>query len=143
MALAAATVIDVLAARLVPIVATGGRVHTSRSWPLADADLPAWRVFVADESAERVGVDGLHVHVLTVEATAYVRGTADIDDALHALAASGLAALFAPAVPHALQLAGIDRRLEQQGESAMGAVTLRVVATFYTYPAQPETIVSA
>lgn len=143
MTLAAAQVIDALAARLVPMPATGGRVHTSRTWPLAEGDLPAWRVIAADEQAERVSTDGLHVHTLTVEAKAYARAVADLDDALHALASAGMALLFAAPAPYSLQLAGIDRATEGQGEAAVGAITLRLIATFYTYPAQPDTIVSA
>lgn len=142
MALAAAQVIDALAARLVPVAATAGRVYTSRAWPLDEASLPAWRVVAADEAAERVELGGIHRHVLDVEATAVTRVTADLDDALHALASAGLAALFAGLPPYDLAATGITRAITQEGEAAVGAITLRLQATFYVNPAAPDTIIS-
>lgn len=140
MALAAAQVIDALAARLAPLAATGGRVYTSRGWPL-DV-LPAWRVVAADEAVAPDTVEPINRHELDVEATAYTRATADLDDALHALAAGGLALLFAPTVPYGLRLAGISRQVQSDGEASVGAVTLRLSTTFWVDPAAPETIYS-
>jgi len=142
MALAAAQVIDALAARLVPLAATGGRVHTSRAWPLAESGLPAWRVTAADEVVEPASIDGINTHRLDVDAVATVRATADLDDAMHALAAGGLPLLFATPVPYGLQLIGIGRELSTEGEAAVGRITLRLQALFFVAPAQPETILS-
>ena len=142
MALAAAQAIDALAARLVPMPATAGRVYTSRAWPLDEASLPAWRITAADELLERVDLNGAHRHTLDVEATAYARVTADLDDALHALAATGLGLLFAAPVPYDLTATGITRAITQQGEAAVGAITLRLQATYYANPAAPETLLS-
>lgn len=143
MALAAAQVIDALAARLVPLVATGGRVYASRLWPLAEADLPAWRVTAADEQIERVALSGVSVHRLEVVAAAHVRAVADVDDSMHALAESGLALLFAAPAPYDLQLVGIDRDIVKDGEASVGRISLRMQAAFYTDPAQPGTILSS
>lgn len=143
MPLAAAQVIDALAARLVPVAATAGRVYASRAWPLDEASLPAWRVVAADEVAERVDLGGLHLHRLEVDATAYTRVVTDLDDALHALASAGLAVLFAGPVPYDLACTGIGRAITQEGEAAVGAITLRLVATYYLNPAQPETLLSS
>lgn len=142
MPLAAAKIIDALAARLVPIVASAGRVYASRAWPLDEASLPAWRVVAADEVAERVSLDGLHLHRLDIEATAYTRVVANLDDALHALASAGLAVLFAGPVPYDLVCTGIGRAITQEGEASVGAITLRLQATFYANPAAPDTIQS-
>lgn len=142
MPLAAAQVIDALAARLVPMPATAGRVYTSRAWPLDEASLPAWRVVAADEVAERVGLDGIHLHRLDIEATAFTRVTANLEDALHALASAGLALLFAGTVPYDLVATGITRAITQEGEAAVGAITLRLQATYYVNPAAPDTIIS-
>lgn len=142
MALAAAQVVDALAARLVPLAATGGRVHTSRAWPLAESDLPAWRVTATDEQVERAQLQGVGVHRLEVTAAGYVRAVADVDDAMHALAEGGLALLFAAPAPYGLQLVGIDRELTTEGEASMGRIALRMQAMFYTNPAQPGTILS-
>ena len=142
MALAAAQVIDALAARLVPLAATGGRVYTSRLWPLDEASLPAWKITAADEVAERSSIDGINAHRLDIDATAYVRATADADDAMHALAAGALPLLFAVPVPYDLQLLGIGREVSNDGEAATGRITLRLQALFYVQPALPETILS-
>lgn len=140
MALAAAQAIDTLAARLVPMAATGGRVYTSRAWPLDEASLPAWRVTASDEQLERVDLNGLHRHTLEIEATAFARVAADLDDALHALASAGLALLFAGAVPYDLNATAINRAITQQGEASVGSITLELSATYYTNPASPETM---
>ena len=142
MALAAAQVIDALAARLVPLAATGGRVYTSRLWPLAEADLPAWRITAADEVVERSTVDGIDAHRLDVDVQGYVRATADVDDAMHGLAVGALPLLFATPVPHGLQVLGIGRDITTEGEASTGRITLRLQALFYTQPALPETILS-
>lgn len=143
MALAAAQVVDALAARLVPMAATAGRVYTSRTYPLTEADLPAWRVTAGDESCERSSMDGINLHNLEVLAACSARATANLDDTLHALASSGLQLLFAGPVPYALQLDGIERDLSTDAEAAVGVITLRLRALFYAAPAAPDTILSA
>lgn len=140
MALAAAQVIDALAARLVPMTATAGRVYTSRAWPLVT--LPAWRVTAEDEAVEEATTEPWNRHDLSINASAVARAVDDLDDTLHALAASGLALLFAPAAPYGLQLAGITRQLSTDGEAAVGVLTLRLRCFFFADPAAPETILS-
>lgn len=139
MALAAAQVIDALAARLSPLAATGGRVYTSRAWPLDT--LPAWRVTAEAEDISPPAVGNEHQHDLAINATAYARAVSDLDDTLHALAAGGLPLLFADPLPYGLRLAGIDRQMAQEGEAAVGAITLRLRALFFTDPAAPETLI--
>lgn len=140
MTLAAATVVDALASRLAPMPATGGRVYTSRAWPLAEADLPAWRVTAEDEQVTPESLDGVNTHSLVVSARAYARAAADLDDTLHALAASGLAILFAGTPPYSLQLDSIERQLATEGEAAVGVITLNTRATYFVAPSAPETI---
>lgn len=142
MALAAAQVVDAIAALLVPMPATGGRVYTSRTWPLAEADLPAWRVTAEEEIVERADVSGLNQHSLVVRAGAVARATANLDDALHALAAAGLTLLFAGTPPHDLQLQRIDREMSTEGEAAVGTIALDLRAIYFVNPAAPETIYS-
>jgi hypothetical protein len=140
MALAAAQVIDALAARLVPMTATGGRVYTSRAWPLAEADLPAWRVTAEDETVTPAMVEPINLHTLRVAARCIAMATADLDDVLHALAASGLALLFAGTVPYGLVLDGIRRQLATENEAKVGVITLDLTFSFYVAPETPETI---
>jgi hypothetical protein len=60
---------------------------------------------------------------------------------MHALAATGLALLFA-APPYGLELVGITRRLTTEGEASVGAITLRLLCRYWVNPATPETIYS-
>jgi hypothetical protein len=144
MALAAAQVIDALAARISGATSAGTRVFTSRAWPIGEDDLPAWRVTAASESIAGVALgDYIHEHHLEVEARAYVRAVANLDDAMHALAEAALPALFAPPVPYALEHAGIDRELTAEGEAAVGVITLRLRASYFTRPTAPQTILSS
>lgn len=143
MALAAAQVVDAVAALLVPMVATGGRVYTSRAWPLAESDLPAWRVTAQDESVQMVDIsEHLQQHDLAIRCECVTRATDDLDDVLHDLAAAGLTLLFAPTPPYGLNCTRIGRSLQGSDEAAMGAVTLDLAALFFTEPAAPETIIS-
>lgn len=144
MALAAAQVVDALAALIASQsnLGTGG-VKTSRAWPWAEADLPACRAFAADEAVEPVDLGGaLNQHTLGVDVEYTARAVADLDDTLHALAASGLALLFAGNPPYALTLTGIERELANEGEASVGRITLKLQTTFMAAPSAPETITS-
>lgn len=141
MPLAAAQVIDTIAARLVPVALSGGRVFTSRTWPITEAELPAWRVVAEDETAVRQYVgQTINDHTLAVSCTGYVRAVADLDDAMHALAAAGMTALFADPAPYDLQLDSINRSMSTEGEAAVGVITVNVTARFAADQAAPETL---
>ena len=137
MTLAAAQVVDAVAARLVNATTAGARVYTSRLWPLTEADLPAWLVTPADES---VDTQMLEDHALAVDAAAHVRANADIDDAMHALAEAGLTALFAQPSIYQMRLEAITREVAQRGEQSVGVVRLRLSTRFSTAPGAPGTI---
>jgi hypothetical protein len=141
MALCAAQIIDAFAGRL---ATTGRPVFTSRLWPLAESDLPAWRVTGEAEDINRDGfTDGIHEHRLTLQFKAFARATSDIDDVLHALAATGLAAIFALPLPYDLALVSLDRAtgVEAVGESSMSSIALVTIATFYARPQSPQTFI--
>ena len=141
MALAAAQVVDAVQALLAPVSLTGGRVYTSRLWPLSEGELPAGRVYAADEEIESQDIHGhLQQHTLSIEAKGYARATDDLDDRLNEIAAAWLTALFAGTPPNYLRSTGIDRDVTNEGEAAVGVVTLRLQAQFFTQPSAPETI---
>ena len=138
MALASAQVIDAQAALLAS--AYPGKVFTSRLWPITGADVPCWRVVAFDETVTVSMLPGTNEHLLGITFTGYVRATADVDDAMHALAAGGLAALF-PATPvYGLQLNAIERQIVNEGEASLGSITLRCTAQFFVTPQTPEVI---
>lgn len=140
MALAAAQVVDALAALVNAQAAVAGRVKTSRTWPWAEDQLPAVRVFVSDEVAEQVTLEGIHAHRAAVDVQYTARATADLDDTLHALAAGGLALLFAGTPLYGLSLSGIARETTTEGEAAVGRITLQLQTLFHVAPSAPETI---
>lgn len=142
MALAAAQVVDALAARLSPVSLSGGRVFTSRLHPLTEAELPAWRVTAEAEDVEGSMAEGVNRHTLLVDCAGYVRATSNVDDAMHDLAAAGMTALFALPVAYGSQLQGIERELVTEGEADCAVIRLRVATQFYVRPEAPETIVT-
>ena len=150
MTLAAAQVIDAVAALVSSVTGMAGRVHTSRTWPLSLAELPAWRVVAADEEVETLGVNfpAQQQHDLTIAAQAHLRATASLDDALHAMAEAALAKLFATAATArlsplncAMSLAGIKREVIEEGEAALGRITLLLRVRFLTFSNAPGVIV--
>ena len=99
------------------------------------------RVFANDEQVEQLTLDGsINRHTLAISAQYATRAVSDVDDAMHSLAAAGLALLFAGSPPHNLQLTQIEREMATEGEAAVGAITLQLQAIFHVAPAAPETI---
>jgi hypothetical protein len=163
MTLAAAQVIDAVAARITGLALAGTKVYTSRAWPLAESGLPAWRVYAPDEDVEPVTVhpNQLSAHTLQLELHGLTRVVADLDDALHALAEEALTAVFRlvppddPAnpgtpLPDALDailsklqvsLRRIERNFSTEGEAAVGRVVITLRINFRTRASAPGTLV--
>lgn len=153
MALASAQVVDAVAARISGLALAGTRVYTSRVHPLVNsaATLPAWKVLAADEDVEptTVHAPALLKHHLQIELQGYARAVDNLDDALHALAAQALTALFnTPGAPDALSamttvvlsLRRIERAMAAEGEAVLGLITVTLRAVFHTRSNAPETI---
>lgn len=150
MTLAAAKVIDAVAGLIAGVTGMSGKVHTSRTWALAEADLPAWRVTAADEEVDTTGVHfpAQELHALTVAAQGYARAVTNLDDALHGMAELALAALFVSAATTrlsplncAMSLTGIQRDMVTENEAALGRITLLLRVRFMTFNNAPATIV--
>ena len=138
MALAAAQRVDEVAAGL---AGTATTITTDRFYPFAEADLPAWLVYVDTEDVSSAALDGLEEHIAIINAEGIARAVTNVDDAMNNLAAAGLTALNA-AQPNRYLLQGIDREPTQTNEAATAKVTLRLATRFYVQPAAPEVIVS-
>lgn len=145
--LAAAQAVDAVASLITS--ANVGAAYTSRAWPLAESDLPAWRVIADDEEIDETGISfpAKQQHDLTVIAQGHARATADLDDALNGMAAAALAKLFETrAAAHlsplncSMQLKRIEREIVSEGEAAMGRVSLSLLVRFITASNAPETI---
>jgi DNA-binding phage protein len=153
MTLAAAQVIDAVAARITGLALAGTKVHTSRAWPLAESGLPAWRVYAPDEDVEpqTVHPNMYQGHNLQVELHGLTKVTRDLDDALHALAEEALTALFDLTPPAdaltsiasklQISLRRIERNFSTEGEAAVGRVVLTLRINFRTRASAPGTLV--
>lgn len=142
MTLAAAQVIDALAGFLVPVSLTGGRVITDRMTPIADDQLPAWRVIAGDETVEPQTLDGVERHTLEVDLRGIARAAVGLDDALSALAAAGLTAVHGGSIAKVnISTIGIGRGMATENESAVGVITVRLQAIFFVIETAPEVIV--
>jgi hypothetical protein len=143
MALAALQVVDALIARLMPMPATGARIFDSRTVTLNESDLPCWRITAEDEPVEPAAINGADQHDLEVHASVYCRDTLTLDRELSALAASGLALLFADPRAFGLRHVNTLRSVVDVGEASAGRYTLVLRATFFVNPAQPELLLSS
>ena len=150
MTLAAAKVIDAVTGLIAGVTGMSGKVHTSRTWPLAESDLPAWRVTAADEDVDTIGAHfpAQEQHDLTVAAQGYARALANLDDVLHGMAELALAALFVSAATTrlsplncAMSLSGIKRDMVTENEATLGCITLLLRVRFLTFNNAPQTIV--
>ena len=153
MTLAAAQVVSAIATRITGLASAGARVYTSRAWPLAEADLPAWRVVAADElvDPQTVHPNALQAHDLSVELRGHATAVDNLDATLHSLAAEALTALFDTTPPaDALTTLGgklqitprrIERRMAEEGQAVLGLVVITLRVLFRTRAAAPETLV--
>jgi hypothetical protein len=149
--LAAAQIVAAIAALLAAVPAWATSVYTDRPWPLAEADLPAWRVFAADEEIISHGLNfpARQTHELSVLCHGFARETAGLQAELHAMASLALSTLFASKASSALApinclamvLTRIDRDLVSEGEAALGRVALSLRVRFNTYSNAPEIII--
>lgn len=150
--LAAGSVVHALATRLTGLPIAGASVFTDRVWPLAESDLPAWRVIAGQEEVEQqtIHAPAIELHALHVALQGNVRIVTTIDDAMNAMAAEALTAVFASSPP-ADDLAGIasklqisllrvDRETAKEGESAVGQITVTLHVNFRVRANAPETL---
>ncbi|MEO8153565.1 MAG: hypothetical protein ABI605_10885 [Rhizobacter sp.] len=154
MALAAAQVVDAVAARIkgVGVTDSGERVYTSRAWPLKD--LPAWRVVAEEEDIEALTMHtpALLQHVLRVAVQGNAEAVSDLDDNLNGLASQALSAIFSLTPPaDALAALGgkvksfvpvaIARDFAGEGQARLGQVKVTLQATFQTMSNAPDVLV--
>jgi hypothetical protein len=137
MTLAAAQVVDAIAARLVGTAAGG--VFTDRAWPVDAAALPVWKVYATGEAVNPASIGDLEEHELTVECRGIVAAAVGLDDAMHNLAAAGLTAIHASGFSSfSVMTSGITRAMAQENGADVAVVTLRLAAQFYTHASAPE-----
>jgi hypothetical protein len=147
--LAAEQVVQAVAALLATVSGMGSSVYTDHPWPLAEAELPAWRVFDEYEAIDPHGLNfpARNHHELTVKCQGIRRDVETIRADLNAMAAAALTVLFASKASTALSplncamtCTAIERQLTTEGEAAVGRVDLSLRVRFTTYSNAPEVI---
>lgn len=150
--LAAEQLVEAITTRATGLALTGARAFSSRMWPLAENQLPAWRVFAVDEDIvpETVHEPFVQSHALQIEVQGTAVALADLDNALNALASQVLTAIFnPPGVPDALSallpkvaltLRRIERKPSTEGQATVGQVVITLRAEFRTLSNAPDTI---
>lgn len=127
----------------------GERVYASRSWPLSESKLPAWRVIRQQEEVARevIHYPAVERHALIVDLQGNCRDTDDLDDQLDEMASAALQAVFGTQTAATLsglnvtlELLRIDRELADDGEATFGRVTVSLQVQFFTRSDDPETI---
>ena len=128
----------------------GERVYASRSWPLSETKLPAWRVIRQQEEVrpESAHYPAVQSHALIVDLQGNCRDVNDLDEQLDEMASTALSAVFATQSTATLgdrnvtvQLVRIDRELADEGEATFGRVTVSLQVQFFTRSDDPETII--
>lgn len=131
---------QVKSAVITRLAGTATLVTGNRNHPLAESDLPAWKVLQGDDDIETGAGGDIETHDAEIICAGYVRNVNDADAALDALAAAGLAAIHAvQASAFTVQTNGMSRRFVGEGEAAMGVIEIRLRSNFYTAPTAPET----
>jgi hypothetical protein len=131
--------------------AAGVRVFNGRAWPLDSDELPAIKLASGREDIAPEGFHwpALQEHTLNLEVRGFVRDANDVEAAMDALSAEILEALFGtqaaaelePLPTCEVQLQGIDRQTNGDGEASTGGVAVRLAITFQTLSNDPHTLV--
>lgn len=150
--LAATQIRNAVQTLLVGATAAAGRVHSGRSWPLAEDQLPALKLAVTGEdvTSDSMHLPRLQEHQLRLEVRGFVRDVDDLDAALDALVGEVLAVLFAddasvslePLPNVVMELQGSDRTARDEADAAStGGVAIRLAITYQTLSNDPFTLV--
>lgn len=148
--LAAAQVIAAIATILTDAAGFEPGVFVGRGYPLSEADLPACRLYSADESiqVETVGYPARQTHLLQVDAELHVLNPDTAEADMHTHTAQLLAAQFASQATATLSplrctvsSLRIERQLAEEGEAAAARATVSLLVRFRTLSNDPETIV--
>lgn len=150
--LAADQIVHAFAERLTGLPLAGTNVFTDRAWALAESQLPGWKVVPHDDDVEMATIHtpSVEAHSQQLELHGFVRAIADIDQAMSALAAEGLTAIFS-LTPPADTLSSIRKKLQiglvrvertptKEGEASTGLILITLRVDFKTRADQPETI---
>jgi hypothetical protein len=128
--------------RLSALPAWAGKVHLNHQQPFAVGELPAWRVEYVDELQPATMAGDMHAHRLRMVFHGVARDLDDLDGALSAMTGDALAALFGSRQYGTEPDGDVVQTKAQEGEAAVGVVSIPVTAMFFTSATDPETILS-
>lgn len=136
---------EAVATALTGLTSTGSRVYPNRLYPLADANLPALRVFLDnDESApESIHTPHLQERSLTLIVEGCAKATADLDDTLDTISKEVEIALSADIVIGANRLQAVYSGSEfddQISDKPVAVKRLSFALRYYTMNNAPDVL---
>jgi hypothetical protein len=140
--LAAKQVAEHHADRLRALPAWAAKVHLNHPHAFGLAELPAWRVEYLDEPLPATLSGNLHEHRLRMVFHGVARDIDDLDSVQAGMTADALSALFGSRQYGTEPGGDITSTKAQEGEAAVGIVSVPVTALYFTDPTDPETILS-
>ena len=141
MQLAAAQVVEALAARVAPMPSLASPLQTTREDGVTPVDLPAAWLWGDDESAELASTEGIHQVQLDGVLRLIVADAEHLDDAMNTAAAEAMALLFAAPAPYGLEWTGTRRVPATRGAVRCGEISINWRATYHVDPAAPDVLV--
>jgi hypothetical protein len=140
---------EAVATTLTGLATTGSRVYQSRIRPLADAELPALRVFTSQESvnnAVTIGFPNRQERTLTVRVEAVVKAVSAYDDTLDTIIKECEAALNASTSAYTagglarggITLDAIEIDLDADTDKPVGIARMDFQALYFTQSNAPD-----
>lgn len=135
---------EAAAALLTGLVTTGAHVYLSRVHPLSDGELPALRIYAAEEDSEPVNIHApkLLERRLTLRIEACAKAVSDLDDTLDTISKEVEIALgVSPTLSGTARdswLSGTELELSGEGELPLGVARLSYTVLYLTAATTPD-----
>lgn len=140
---------EAVATTLTGLATTGARVYQSRLRPLADADLPALRIYTDSEqidSGVSVGFPNRQNRTLTLRVEAVVKSAANFDDTLDTIIKEVEAAINASTTAYTasnlarggITLARIEIDHDTESDKPAGIARMNFEALYFTLSNAPD-----
>jgi hypothetical protein len=140
---------DLAVTTITGLTTTGGRIFSTRLFPLGQTDLPCWVVSTGDETVETVtmamGGVAEQERSMALEFDGYARGVATVENTLEAMAAeletAMLPSIFS-ALVKSIYLESMEPQLSAEDlDNAFGIMSVVYRVIYHTTQGAPETAI--
>lgn len=134
---------DQIATQLTGLSTTGGRVYTSRVYPMGNNKLPGIVIYTDNESAEyaTIGLPRTIIRTLTVNVEIYVKGVSSYDDDIDQITAEIDAAIYSDVTLNGYakdtKITGYVVQYIGEGDQPVGTAILNLEVTYTTTEGSP------